>query len=448
MSTVQVTNVEVERGEGGLVTLQIEVAPEYVKEIREKVIKDYSKRIRVPGFRTGHIPANIVRRNVGDENIAQSVSDHIVPAAYQAALEQSDVRPLDRAEVDQLTFDAFNGEKPLQFTARLTGRPSIELGEVVGLSAIHPAVEVTEEDIERGLDELRSQRATSKDVEGRGAQNGDIVSAELRVFIDGKEHSEEPSRLRGFVLGESGFVPEIDSHLVGAKLDEEVRFPVTYAADFKDEELAGKESEFAVKITALKERVLPELNDEFAVSVGLEDVAGVREKMREAIQQGREREARESVRTQLVEAAVAAAQFETPDRIVHDRAHRRIHNLEHELEHRGGTIELYLEGTGKTREEFDAEVHEEVARELRQELVLDEIAIRQNLEASEEELTNHYYQMAAAMGQPVEKVAENLDIETARASVLQRKAVDWLLENGKVEGGEPVAAAVEEPAEA
>jgi trigger factor len=432
VQTVQLNNVHVERSDGGLVTLQIEVAPEAVRSMRERVIKDYSRRIRVPGFRPGHIPPNIVRRNVGDESIAQSVSDQLVPAAYQQALQQTDLQPLDRAQVDDLTFDAFDGDKPLNFTARVIVRPEIELGEVKGLTVTQPKVEVTEEDIDTGLEELRTQRATLRDVEGRGAQPGDVVSGELQVFIDGQPRQEEPTRLRAFVLGESGFVPSIDEHLIGAVLDEERRFNVTYPSDFKDAELAGQVAEFAIKITSLKERVLAELDDEFAKSVGLEDMAAVRERMRQAITETRQREGQDAARQSVVQAAVEGAQFETPSSLVESRTERRLTSMERDMEQRQATLDQYLESIGKTREEFEADMRSEIEKEVRQELVLDEIARRENLTVAGEEIENHYHQIAAAMGQPVERVVEYLDVDTARASILQRKAVDWLMENAVI----------------
>ncbi|HEX8235051.1 MAG TPA: trigger factor [Abditibacteriaceae bacterium] len=451
-SDVQLNDVRVERGEDGLVAMQIEVAPDTVREARQRVIKEYSRRIRVPGFRPGHIPANIVRRQIGDESISQAVSDELVPVAYQAALRQTELQPLDRAQVDELTFDAFDGDKPLVFTARVVVRPEIQLGDYSGLTATQPSAEVTEEDIERGLEELRAQRATMRDVEGRGAQLGDVVNGELKVYIGGELHGEgEPARLRAFVLGESGFVPSIDEHLLGANLDEERRFDVTYPSDFKDEELAGQAAEFAIKVTSLKERVLPELNDEFAKTLGLDDMAAVRERMRQAIQEGRQREASDSVRQQIAQAAVASAQFETPQSLVDTRFERRIQNLEHELSHREATLDDYLKSTDKTREEFDTEIRGEVEQEVRQELVLDEVAQREGITAEPEEIENHYRQVAAAMGQPIEEIVKRLDVETARASILQRKALDFLLERAVVTGedGAPVAAApvatLEEP---
>ena len=429
---VQLSNVSIERGEGGLVTLQVEVAPESVRAMRERVIKEYSRRLRVPGFRPGHIPPNVVRRNVGDEAIAQQVSDELVPGAYQAALEQTQLQPLERAQVDDLTFDAFSGDGPLQFTARVVVRPEMELPELKGLEVTRPIVEVSEDDVEKGLEALREEHATLKNIEGRGAQDGDVLSADLRVFIDGEARSDEPAKLRSFVLGQSGFIPSIDEHLIGAELDEERRFEVNYPEDFKDSELAGQTAEFAVKMTAIKEKVLPEITDEFAQTLGLENVEALRERMNQAINEGRTREASDSVRTQVAQLAAGSVEFEAPTSMIDSRVERRIQNLEHELSHREATLEGYLESVGQTREEFDAQVRTEIENELRQELVLDELARREEMTTEDQEIENHYHMVAQAMRRPVEEIVQQLDIHTVRASILQRKAVDWLVENASV----------------
>ncbi len=434
---MELNNVQVERGEGGQVTLQIEVAPETVKIARERVIKDYSRRLRVPGFRPGHIPTAIVRRQVGDESIAQAVSDQIVPEAYQAALQETGLQPLDRAQVDELTFDAVSGDAPLTFTARVIVRPEMNV-EYSNLKATQPRVEVTDDDVEKGLQELQRQRAHFHDVEGRGAQSGDVLNADLRVFMNGEERGDEPGKLRGFVLGEGGFVPSIDEHLMGAQLDEERRFTVTYPDDFKDEELAGKEAEFLVKITALKESHAPELTDEFAQTLGMEDMAAVRERMRGAIQEGRERESQDFVSSELLRQLVESTPFEVPPTLLEDRANRRVQNVEAELAQRGGTLENYLTAIGKTREEFEADVKIEVETEMKQELILDEVAQREGLEATQNELESYYYQAAQAMQQPIEKVVERLDVEQARASILQQKALQYLVENSDITEGEPL----------
>lgn len=431
---VQLNNVTVDKNENGLVTLNIEVAPETVRAARQRALKAWSKRLRVPGFRPGHIPSNIVLRQVGEESLAQSVSDELVPQIYQEALQQTSLVPLERATVDELPFDAFAGEAPLNLVAHVIVRPEIELGTLEGLEISKPAVEISDADVDAGLESLRNERAQLNNIEGRGAQNGDVLTALLQVYIDGEARSDEPAPLRAFVLGESGFTPNIDEHLVGAELDETRKFKLAYPDDFQDEELAGKEGEFEVKVTALKERILPELNEEFAQAAGAENIEGLRAQMKQFLATRAERETIEAMRTEVVQKAVEGATLTVPTELVNRRAHNRFHAFEHELQHRESTLEDYLAETGQSREEFESTLAAELEGELRQELVLDEIAQRQNVEVTIPEIENHYRMMSQYLRQPIEQLINEVDVETVRASIRQRKAIDWLMQNAKIEG--------------
>jgi len=432
LMTTVLNNVAVERGEDGVVTLQVEVAPELVRTQRERVIREAGRTLRVAGFRPGKIPSNIVVRNIGEEAIAQRVSDEVLPEAYMAAVEQEGLDPLNQAAVDQLDFAAFSGGEPLRFTARFIERPSIELPALTALEAVRPPVQVTDEDIERGLEALRGENATFKRIEERPVQDGDVLSADLMVFMNGEAKSDEPTRLRQFVVGQSGFVPEIDEHLVGAALDEEKRFAVHYPDDFKDEELAGQDAEFAVKVTSIRERMLPEIDDEFASRLGLEDVPGLRERMAQAIAEGREREAREAVRTQLARAAAEATEFAVPSSYVEARLEQRMHNIEHELGQQEATLDDYLKSVGQERADFDAALRADVESEARQELVLDAIAKREGFVVLDEEIEQHYRMLAQMSQASLEDVVRNVDISTVRTSILQRKSVDWLVDNAQI----------------
>jgi trigger factor len=425
--------VQVESSDDGTVTLQIEVAPEAVAAARQKAIKDYARRMKIPGFRPGHAPANIVRRNVGDEAISQAVSEKLINDAYQKAVEQNEIRPLTQAQVSALEFDAFNSEAPMKFQAQMIARPQIELGAIEGVAATRSKVSITEEDVEKGLESLRSENARLETVIERGAQIGDVLNAELQVFQDGAPKGEEPAKLRAFVLGESGFVPAIDEHLIDARIDEERRFPVTYPDDFQDAELAGQTVEFVVKVTSLKERILPELDDEFAARVGVENVAAMRERMQQMLQFTREREAENLAREQIVQSVVEAAQLEVPSALVNRRIHDRIHSFEHELEHQNKTLDQYLEENNQSREEMENNLREEITDATRRELVLDEIARQRELKVTEDEFEQYYVSMAQALNQPVETLIERLDASAIHASLLRRKAMDWLYEHANVE---------------
>ena len=434
MSTpaVQLKDVQVERGEGGLVTLQIEVAPEAVKKKREAIIRDYARRVKIAGFRPGHAPSNIVRRTVGDDAILQALSDQLIQSAYQQAVEQEGLRPLNQAQVSDLELDGFDDEKPVSFKAEVIVRPEIEVGETKGLEVSRPKTVVTDEHVESGLQRLREENASFKNIEGRGAENGDVLNAELQVFIDGEAKGEEPAKLRSFVLGESGFVPAIDEHLIGINLDEERRFEVTYPDDFNDAELAGQKAEFAVKATAIKERILPELDEDFAKRMGTENLEQMHERMKDAITQARENEIRNYLREQIAEKIAEQATLEVPTELVKRRAQERIHHQTHELEHEGKTFESFLEEQGQSREEYEVQLENEIDDATRRELILDEIAQTETLKVTEDEFAGYYEQMSQMLQQPVEALIERLDAQAIHASLLRRKAIDFLLDQANV----------------
>ena len=434
MSTpsVQLNDVQIEKGEGGLVTLKIEVAPEAVRKTRESVIRDYARRVKIAGFRPGHAPSNIVRRTVGDDAILQALSDKLVQGAYQQAIDDNGLKPLNQAQVSDLEMDAFNDAKPVTFAASLIVRPEIDLGEVKGLELTRPVGEISDEHVENGLQRLREENATMKNIEGRGAAEGDVLNGELQVYVGGEAKGEEPANLRAFVLGQSGFVPSIDEHLIGIELDEERRFDVTYPSDFNDADLAGQVAEFAVKVTAIKERVLPELDDDFAVRMGTENLDHMRERMREAVAQARDNEIRNFLREQVAQKISDQATLEVPTELVERRVQERIHHQEHELQHEGKTLEGKLEEDGQTREELENQLREEIATATRRELILDEIAGREELKVTENEFAEYYTQMAQMLNQPVENLIDRLDASAIHSSLLRRKAVDWLLDHANV----------------
>lgn len=449
---LQLSSVSATPGEGGIVSLSVEVAPLSVQTARERVIKDLSKQLRVPGFRPGSIPAGIVRRNVGDETIAQQVSEKLVPAAYQAAIDQEGIVPLERAEVDELDFDAFDAAKPLTFVARVIVRPQISVGSLDGLAATKRTINITEPDVEQALGQMREERAYLVNVGERGTQDGDVLFAEVQVYIDGAARAEEPAKLRGFVLGQSGFVPPIDEHLLGMTLDETKRFPVTYPEDFQDPELAGKAAEFEVKLTALKNRVVPELSDEFAQVSGAESVEDLRAKLRDYLAAVGEREARKDTREELVKSVVDKSSVEVPAALVNLRLGERLQGIGQELQQNGATVEQYLNSINSTQEQLENDLREELENEIKTELVLDEIAAQQQLPVTMPEVEQHYLLMAQVMEQPVEQLVQNVPMANVRTSILQRKAIDYLVDQAQItdESGQTVqmdVAAMEDEAD-
>ena len=443
---IQLTNVQATRGEGGLVSLQVEVAPASVADARARVIKEFSKRIRVPGFRPGSIPAGIVRRNVGDQAIAEEVSDLLVPAAYQAAVEQANVAPLERAEVDELELDPFSSDKPMTFVARVIVRPEIQMGSTEGLSAVKRSVQIVDEDVEQALNQMREEAAYLKNAPERPVEDGDVLFADVQVYVDGAPRSEEPANLRGFVVGQSGFVPAIDSELVGMNLDETKKFPMSYPEDFPDEELRGKEAEFEVKVTAVKERVVPEITDEFAQIRQAENVADLRAKLTDYLAQTGERESRKDVRESITKQVVDASELELPTALVDLRLQERIQGIEQELAQNGATMDAYLNAINSTREQLDEDLREEIGAELKTELVLDEIAKQQEFPVANDEIEQHYLLMANVTNTPPEELVKNVPVQNVVVSIRQRKAIDFLISKAQIEDEQGQVISLDTPA--
>jgi len=443
---IQLSNLSVEPQEGGVVALRIEVAPSAVLDARNRAIKEFSKRIRIPGFRPGSIPAGIVRRNVGDEAIAQEVSDQLVPAAYQAAIAQSGVTPLDQAQVDDLVFDAFDNDKPFSFVARVIARPEVTIGSTEGLAAVKRSVNISDEDVQQSLGQMQQERAylKNKKEEDEGgevtAQMADVIFADVQVFVNGEPRSEEPAKLRGFVLGESGFVPAIDDKLVGQKLDESRRFSQSYPEDFPDPELAGKEADFEVKVTAIKERVIPEVTDEFAQISGADSVADLHAKLRDYLAATGEREARKDAREEVVKQVVDKSEVAVPAALVSARVTDRVAGIEQELGQNGATIEAYLQAINSTQEQLEGDLREEIENELKTELVLDEIARGEKFPVSQDEVGNHYMMMAQMSGTDPQQLVKDVPYQSVVTSILQRKAIDFLADKAAItdESGQPV----------
>ena len=429
---IQLNSVSVEHNEGGIVTLNIEVSASSVQEARARVIKEFSKRIRVPGFRPGAVPAGIVRRNVGDEAIAQEISDQIIPAAYQAAIEQENITPLEQGQVDSLTFDAFSNDGPLSFVARVIVRPEVTLGDTSALSTTKKDVNITDEDVDNALEQMRQEAAYLKNAAERPVQDGDVLFAEVQVFVDGAPRSEEPANLRGFQVGQSGFVPNIDDQFIGMNLDETKRFSTTYPEDFPDQELANKEAEFEVKVTAIKERVVPEITDEFAQIRRAQNVDDLKAQLKNYLALTGEREARREVRENLLEQIAETSSVEVPVALVDARLQERLQGIQQELEQNGATIEAYLNAINSTQEQLENDLREELSKELKNELVLDEIARQQNFPVSQDEVINHFQIMAQVSETPIEELVKNVPYQNVVTSIKQRKAIDFLVENAKV----------------
>jgi trigger factor len=427
---MQLTQVTVEKVESSLVAMEVEISAQDVEQAVKAVYRDLAQRTPIPGFRKGKAPKEILKRHAGVERFRRAVVDRLIPPAYDQVVKDQNLVPLEQASVENVEFDE---GKPLRFKARVLVKPEVTLGAYKGIPVLKPKVTVTDEEIEQQLSALRESHADFNSVEERGIQKGDVVTIELEVYLGGELYKEGRQTLRPFVVGDNALTPSVDDSLIGMRAGEERRFPVTYPPDFNDAELAGKEAEFLVHVVSVREKIVPALTDEFAkeVSEDLNTVDELREWVRQRLTELKAAQAAEQVRQQVVNAVVANAVVDVPDRLVERRATRKWRDVEQELERRRLTLEDFARFRNVTMDELRAEYRAEAERELRQELVLEAVAQRENITVTPEEMQPQIEALARAMQQrPADLQAQMVAtamISAVESTVRERKTVDWLV---------------------
>lgn len=406
------------------VDLKIEVEAEKVAQAFDRTYREFAKVAKVPGFRPGKAPRSIVEKYVSDESVRREVADMLVTEAYSQAIEQEKLDPYAAPEVD---VEQLEEGKPFIFKATIPLPPTIELGDYKGVEAERQKVEVTDEDVDAELKYMQERKATAEKVEDRGVQETDIIIAEISSAVDGQEMSEPKRSL--IQLGQN--VPGFDEQVMGLKAGERKSFELTYPEDYEDKDLAGKTSKFDVSIESLRERKIPELNDEFAKSIGeFESLDQLREDIKKHVIATREDAADRDLERAIVDAIVARSTVCIPDVLVDHEIGHDLQEMQASLNRQGATIEQYLQSVGKDKEEFLKELRESAENQVRAGLVLGEISDKENIDVTDEDVEAEIDRMTEESKATKDAVEAYIDTKGGRPSLknnmLNRKILDYL----------------------
>ncbi|PYS72618.1 MAG: trigger factor [Acidobacteria bacterium] len=399
------------------IQIDVEIDADAVRAVYDRISDNYARAANVPGFRPGHAPRAVVRTRFKDQ-IRTEVLRELLPNAVQQAVEEHKLEPLGEPELNLENSEGLNqlGQQPIAFNVNIDVLPDIKLGEYKGLEATRRTRPVKDEDVERVIEQLRENSASLEPVEDRGAQIGDTVTANFHgKFVD--TPAAEPINVQDVdvVLGGQGVVQEMTDNLMGASADDEKTFSVNYPQNFSAKGLAGKNVEYTVKVTAVRIKELPELDDEWAQSLGdeIESLDQLREKVRSDLQAQATNEAEGRVRSDLLRKLVDAHQFELPERLV---AQQTEHRFEWE----------------KARDSLK----DQASFDLRSSLLLEHIADEENLDVTDQEIDDEINAIADASRQTPEQVRAVLTKQGGERSIAprlrNRKALDFLVANGRV----------------
>ena len=419
--------------------IDIEIEADAVRKVYDRVSDQYAKSANVPGFRPGHAPRGVVRTRFKDQ-IRTEVLRELLPDAVQKAIADHNVQALGEPELNLENTDGLDqlGQKPITFNVNVDVLPEIKLDNYKGLEATRRTRPVKDEDIDRVIEQLRENSASLEPVEDRGAQVGDTVTANFHgTFVN--EPDAEPIKVEDVdvVLGGAGVVQAITDNLTGAQSEDEKTFSVEYPQDFSAKGLAGKTVEYKVKVSAVRIKELPEVDDEWAQSLGgegdeIESLDQLKQKIRSDLEAQAKHEAEGTVRTQLLRKLVEAHDFELPERLV-----------EHQTEHRFESVvrDMIGQGIDPRNPQLDWEkargsLKEQASYELRSSLLLEAIADQEKIEVSGQEIDDEINAIADASRQTSEQVRAVLTKQGGERSIAprlrNRKALDFLVANANV----------------
>ena len=419
--------------------IDIEIEADAVRKVYDRVSDQYAKGANVPGFRPGHAPRGVVRTRFKDQ-IRTELLRELIPDAVQKAVAEYNLQPLGEPELNLDNNEGLDqlGQKPITFNVNVDVLPEIKLGEYKGLEASRRTRPVQDEDVTRVVEQLRENSASLEPVEDRGAQLEDTVTANFHgTFIN--EPEAEPINVEDVdvVLGGQGVVQAITDNLTGTKPDDEKTFSVDYPEDFSAKGLAGKTVEYKVKVSAVRVKELPALDDEWAQSLGGEgdEIASLdqlKEKIRSDLEAQAKDEAEGAVRTQLLRKLVEGHEFELPERLV-----------EHQTEHRFESIvrDMINQGVDPRNPQLDWEkardsLKEQARYELRSSLLLEEIANEEKIDVSDQEIEDEINALAGASRQTPAEVRAVLTKQGGERSISprlrNRKALDFVVANAKL----------------
>jgi len=421
-----------EKKEGNEGTLTITVSKERFDEALDAAFKKVVKDVSLPGFRKGRIPRNIFENRFGVESLYQDAVDIVLPDAYSEAVEQTEIFPVDQPSID---IEEIEKGKDLVFVCDVTVKPEVELGEYKGIEYENQTIEVTEEEVDEALKTLQDSQAELILKEEGVVAEGDTVVIDFEGFLGDEPFEGGKGENHSLEIGSGQFIPGFEEELIGEETGAETEVKVTFPEEYHAEDLAGKEATFKVKIHEIKEKEVPELDDEFAKDVDdeVETLAELREKKEEELKQQKETAFENQKRETIIGKVTENATIDIPEAMVDAELNNMLGEFEQNLQMQGMTLENYFQFSGQSEEELKGQMKEDAEKRVKTNLTLEAIFEAENLEVSDEvvdeELQNmaNMYQMEK--DQIVAMLGGNTDI--LKNDLKMKTTIDYLAKEGK-----------------
>ena len=425
-------SLQVEKLEKNMAKLTIEVSAEELEKALESAYQKNKNKISVPGFRKGKVPRKMIEQMYGAAIFYEDAANELIPGAYEKALEECEEEIASSPKIDVTQIEK---GKPFIFTAEVALKPEVKLGKYKGVKVDKADLAVTEAEINEQIDKERENSARTLTIEDRPVKNGDITTIDFEGFVDGVAFDGGKGSDYPLTIGSGAFIPGFEEQLVGAELGKETEVKVTFPADYHASNLAGKDAIFKCTVKGIKEKQLPELDDEFASEVSTFDtLAEYKEDVKKNLEQKKIDAAKAAKEEAVIEAVIADAEMEIPDAMVETEQRQIIDEFAQRLQMQGLTMEQYMQFTGMTPQALMEQTKPQALKRIQSRLVLEAVAKAEDLKASEEDYAAEIKDMSEKYQMEEDKIKEMLG-EKGKKQVEEdlaiRKAVDFLVDNAK-----------------
>lgn len=425
-------NVTTEKIENHKVVLTIEVPAEELDKGIKAACKSLANRVNIPGFRKGKAPRRILEMNIGKEAILDEAFDRVAQKAFDEALKQENLDPVDRPQVDIVTLEE---GKDVVFKATITPVPEVTLGEYKALKVAKEAVEVKDEQVEEQVKNILNHHAKMVDAEeGATVANDDFITLDFKGEVDGVAFAGGEGKDYPLQIGSHSFIDTFEDQLVGLKVGEEKDVNVTFPEEYHAKDLAGKAAVFHCKINSIKHKEMPELTDEFVKeTTSYENIEDMKAKLRENIEKNAQREADTKRRNEILKQATDNITVDIPEVMIENRVSNMIQELSVNLENQGMNLDAYLKYANMDMAKLREQYKESAAIAVKTDLMLDAVAKAEDIKVENADINAEIALLAATYGttpQEVSKIIKkNHSIGNLVATVLHKKAANFIIDS-------------------
>lgn len=403
------------------------------KKFDEAIIKVFNKSAKyfnIPGFRKGKAPFNIVERMYGDEIFYEDAFNELVPAIYEKEIEDNKIEAVSRPDIKIVNMK--KGED-LVFTATVQTKPEVELGKYKGIELKKVEYPVTDEDVEHELGHMQEQNARTLTVEDREVKEKDIAVIDFEGFVDGKAFEGGKAENHELEIGSKTFIPGFEDQIIGMKKDDEKDVKVKFPEDYFSKDLAGKDATFKVKLHEIKEKKLPELDDEFAKDTSEFDTLDeLKADLRKKAEEANEKMASDEVENKLIDKVIENMEGEIPEEMYEARIDDMLRDFDYRLQSQGMNLQMYMQYTGMNVESFRKSFREQAEKQVKVRLALEKIVEVEDIKVDDEAVEAEYAKLAEAYKMEVEQIKSFVPAEEFVRDLAVNKAIELIKDTAKI----------------